>query len=70
MRFNELRETLQLRLSGEVKRFADGQLRAVLMLLTRPVVAWELAFGSWVLLQPTATNQQLSTGNCQPVTGY
>ena len=33
MRFNELRETLQLRLSGEFKRFADEELRAVLTLL-------------------------------------
>ena len=32
MRFNELRETLQLRLSGEFKRFADAELRAVLTL--------------------------------------
>jgi hypothetical protein len=33
VRFNELRETLQLRLSGEFKRFADEELRAVLTLL-------------------------------------
>jgi hypothetical protein len=31
-RFNELRETLQLPLSGEFKRFADEELRAVLTL--------------------------------------
>ena len=30
MRFSELRETLQLRLSGEFKRFDDGELRAAL----------------------------------------
>jgi small GTP-binding protein len=56
MRFNELRETLQLRLSGEFKRFADHELRAVLTLLAGPGVVWELAFGSWVLLQPERIN--------------
>jgi small GTP-binding protein len=56
MRFNELRETLQLRLSSEFKRFADTELRAVLTLLTGPGVAWELTFGSWVLLQPERIN--------------
>jgi hypothetical protein len=56
MRFNELRETLQLRLSGEFKRFADEGLRAVLTLLAGPGVVWELAFGSWVLLQPERIN--------------
>ena len=56
MRFNELRETLQLRLSGEFKRFADAELRAVLTLLAGPGVVWELAFGSWVLLQPERIN--------------
>ena len=56
MRFNELRETLQLRLSGEFKRFADEELRAVLTLLAGPGVVWELAFGSWVLLQPERIN--------------
>ena len=40
MRFNELRETLQLRLSGEFKRFADEELRAVLTLLAGPGVVW------------------------------
>ena len=52
MRFNELRETRHLRLSGEFKRFADEELRAALTLLAGPGVVWELAFGSWVLLQP------------------
>ena len=56
MRFNELRETLQLRLSGEFKRFADEELHAVLTLLAGPGVVWELAFGSWVLLQPERIN--------------
>ena len=46
MCFNELRGTLQLRLSGEFKRFADEDLRAVLTLLAGPGVVWELAFGS------------------------
>ena len=56
MRFNELRETLQLRLSGELARFDDEELRAVLTLLASPGVVWELAFGSWVLLQPERIN--------------
>jgi WD40 repeat protein len=56
MRFNELRETLQLRLSGEFKRFADEEMRTVLSLLAGPCVVWELAFGSWVLLQPERIN--------------
>jgi hypothetical protein len=56
MRFNELRETLQLRLSGEFKRFADEELSAVLTLLAGPGVVWELAFGSWVLLEPERIN--------------
>lgn len=45
MRFNELRETLQVRLSGEFERFADEELRAVLTLLAGPSVVWELASG-------------------------
>jgi len=56
MRFNELRETLHLRLSGEFKRFTDDELRAVLTLLAGPGVVWELKFGSWVLLQPERIN--------------
>jgi small GTP-binding protein len=55
-RFNELRETLQLRLSGEFTRFADDELRAVVSLLAGPGVVWELKFGSWVLLQPERIN--------------
>lgn len=35
MRFNDLRETLPLRLSGEFKRFGDEELRAVLTLVER-----------------------------------
>lgn len=56
MRFNELREALQLRLSGALKRFADEELHAVLTLLAGPGVVWELAFGSWILLQPERIN--------------
>ncbi|RJR45003.1 MAG: TIR domain-containing protein, partial [Desulfobacteraceae bacterium] len=56
MRFKELRETLQMRLPGGLKRFADEKLRAVLTLLAGPGVVWELAFGSWVLLQPERIN--------------
>lgn len=40
MRFNELRETLQLRLSGEFKRFGDEELRAVLTLLAGSTLSW------------------------------
>lgn len=56
MRFNELRETLQLRLSGEMTRFSDEELKAVVSLLAGPGVVWELKFGSWVLLQPERIN--------------
>ena len=56
LRFNELRETLQLRLSGEVERFTDEELKAVVSLLAGPGVVWELKFGSWVLLQPERIN--------------
>jgi len=54
IRFKELREALQIRLSGE--RFTDEELRAVLTLLTGPGVVWELEFGSWVLVQPERIN--------------
>jgi small GTP-binding protein len=56
MRFNELREALQLRLSGELTRFTDDELKAVVSLLSGPGVVWELKFGSWVLLQPGRIN--------------
>jgi small GTP-binding protein len=56
MRFNELREALQLRLFGEDLRFSDDQLRTVVGLLAGPGVVWELKFGSWVLLQPELIN--------------
>ncbi len=56
MRFNELREILQFRLSGELAQFEDKELHAVLTLLTGPAVVWELAFGSLALLQPERIN--------------
>jgi small GTP-binding protein len=56
LRFNELRETLQLRMSGESTRFTDDELKAVIGLLAGPGVVWELKFGSWVLLQPERIN--------------
>jgi hypothetical protein len=40
LRFNELRETLQLRLSGEGTRFTDDELKAVINLLAGPGVVW------------------------------
>ena len=56
MRFNELRKALQLRFSGELTRFTDDELKAVVGLLSGPGVVWELKFGSWVLLQPGRIN--------------
>jgi len=56
VRFNELRDALQLRLAAEYNRFTDQELHAVLTLLAGPGVVWELAFGSWVLLQPERIN--------------
>jgi len=56
MRFNELRETLQLRLLPSGMSFTDEQLAAVVTLLSGPGVVWELKFGSWVLLQPETIN--------------
>jgi small GTP-binding protein len=56
MRFNELREALQLSLSVEIPRFTDDKLRAVISLLAGPGVVWELKFGNWVLLQPERIN--------------
>ena len=51
-----MREGLQLRLSGELTRFTDDELKAVVGLLSGPGVVWELKFGSWVLLQPGRIN--------------
>ena len=56
MRLNELRETLRLRLPTEFRQFSDEELDAVLRLLAGPGVVWQLAFGSWVLLQPELIN--------------
>jgi small GTP-binding protein len=56
MRFNELRESLQLRMTGMAERFSDEDLKAVIGLLAGPGAVWELKFGSWVLLQPERIN--------------
>jgi hypothetical protein len=56
VRFNELREMLQMRLSGEFRRLADEDIRTVLTLLAGPGIVLELSFGSWVLLQPERVN--------------
>ena len=56
MRFNELRDSLQLRMAGEAERFNDEELKAVIGLLAGPGAVWELKFGSWVLLQPERIN--------------
>jgi hypothetical protein len=60
MRFNELRETLQLCLTEQANEdlmnFTDQELKAVVSLLSGPGVLWELKFGRWVLLQPERIN--------------
>ena len=56
IRVNELREALQLSLTGDQMFFTDSELKAVLSLLTGPGVVWELKFGGWVLLQPGVIN--------------
>jgi small GTP-binding protein len=56
MRFNELRDALRLRLSGQDAAFKDEELKAVVALLAGPGVVWELKFGNWVLLQPERIN--------------
>jgi len=56
MRFNELRETLQLRLSGEFKRFADEELRAVPDAVGRSRHRVGAGVRSWVLLQRSVSN--------------
>jgi small GTP-binding protein len=56
MRFNELREALQLRMLDEGRRFNDAELKTVISLLAGPGVVWELGFGGWVLLQPEIIN--------------
>ena len=56
MRFNELRDSLQMRMAGQAERFSDEQLKAVIGLLAGPGAVWELKFGSWVLLQPERIN--------------
>ncbi|RJQ23981.1 TIR domain-containing protein [Candidatus Parcubacteria bacterium] len=54
MRFNELREALNLRLID--KQFSDEELKVVISLLAGPGVVWELGFGSWILLKPDLIN--------------
>ncbi len=56
MRFNELRDSLRLRITAEDERFSDKELKAVIGLLAGPGAVWELKFGSWVLLQPERIN--------------
>ncbi len=56
LRFNELREALQLRLAGRNLVIRDSDVRAVAGLLKGPGVVWELGFGDWVLLQPELIN--------------
>jgi len=56
VRFNELRDSLGLRMAGEAERFSDEELKAVIGLLAGPGAVWELKFGSWVLLQPERVN--------------
>jgi small GTP-binding protein len=56
MRFNELRDALLLKVSGEEGQFTDDQLKAVIALLSGPGAVWELGFGSWILLQPEIIN--------------
>ena len=56
MRFNELRETLQLRLVRRIHALHRRRVGAVVGLLAGPGVVWELKFGSWVLLQPERIN--------------
>ena len=51
-----MREALQLRLSGELARFTDDELEAVVGLLSGPGAVWELKLGSWVLVQPGRIN--------------
>lgn len=56
VRFNELRDTLKIRLGVEESEFTDAQLKAVLSLLSGPGVIVELTFGGWVLLRPELIN--------------
>jgi WD40 repeat protein len=56
IRFNDLREILQFRLSPGDGQFTDDDLRGVIGLLAGPGVVWPLNFGSWILLQPERIN--------------
>jgi small GTP-binding protein len=52
IRFNELRQTLQLKLLGASGRFTDEELEAVLNLLAGSGLIQRLDFGGFILLQP------------------
>lgn len=54
LRMAELKQQLELRLSGET--FTLEQLRAVVGLLAGPGIIWQLEFGDFVLLQPERIN--------------
>jgi small GTP-binding protein len=56
LRFNELRDALQLRLAGQSVVVENPDVRAVVGLLKGPGAVWELGFGEWVLLQPELIN--------------
>ena len=56
MQFNELSNSLRLRMAGEGRQFKDKEVRAAIGLLAGAGIVWELAFGSWVLFQPEWIN--------------
>lgn len=58
IRFVELKQQLELRLSGE--RFSNDQLRAVIGLLTGVGIVRQLEFGDFVLLRPEYINAYAS----------
>ena len=66
LRFNELRETLQLRLSGEFKRFADEELGAVLTLLAGSTLRWIADFRFQTAPRGRASNRSASTPTRRP----
>ncbi|QLH70726.1 DUF4365 domain-containing protein [Rhodopseudomonas palustris] len=56
IRLNELRDLLELRFFGEIGKFSQEELHAVVGLLAGPGIVWELKFGDWILLQPERIN--------------
>jgi small GTP-binding protein len=56
LRFNELRDTLRLRINEGNEHFNDKELKAVLGLLSSPGIILELTFGNWILLRPEILN--------------